>query len=118
MKSHVKNMQLYSSRCASHVTLVVKKKNKKQKKPPANEGDIRDADLIPGLGRSPGRGHGKPLQYSCLENPMDRKPGRLQPTGLYGVRHDGANESSTHKVPVIQSSMGSVVCAHYLEETV
>ena len=32
----------------------------------------RDAGLIPGLGRSPGKGHGNPLQYSCLENPMDR----------------------------------------------
>ena len=39
---------------------------------PANAGDIRDASLIPGLGRSPGGGHGNPLQYSCLENPMDR----------------------------------------------
>jgi len=34
--------------------------------------DIRDADLIPGLGRSPGEGHGNPLQYSCLENSMVR----------------------------------------------
>ena len=32
----------------------------------------REAGLIPGLGRSPGRGHGNPLQYSCLENPMDK----------------------------------------------
>ena len=39
---------------------------------PANEGDIGDVCLIPGLGRSPGGRHGKPLQYSCLENPMDR----------------------------------------------
>ena len=39
---------------------------------PANVGDIRDMDSIPGLGRSPGGGHGNPLQYSCLENPMDR----------------------------------------------
>ena len=36
------------------------------------EVDIRDAGLIPGLGRSPGGGHGNPLQYSCLENPMNR----------------------------------------------
>ena len=41
------------------------------KNPPANARDIRDAGLIPGLGRSPGGGHGNPLQYSCLENPMD-----------------------------------------------
>ena len=42
------------------------------KKPPATAGDIRDASSIPGSGRSPGGGHGNPLQYSCLENPMDR----------------------------------------------
>ena len=42
------------------------------KNPPANAGDVRDAGLIPGLGRSPGGGHGNPLQYSCLENPMNR----------------------------------------------
>ena len=41
-------------------------------KEPANAGDIRDAVPIPGLGRSPGGGHGNLLQYSCLENPMDR----------------------------------------------
>ena len=48
---------------------------------PADAGDIRDVDgfnLIPGSGRSPGGGHDNPLQYSCLENPMDREPGRLQ----------------------------------------
>ena len=39
---------------------------------PANAGDIRDTGSIPELGRSPGRGHGNPLQYSFLENPMDR----------------------------------------------
>ena len=42
------------------------------KNPSANAGDARDADLIPGLGRSPGGGNGNPLQYSCLENSMDR----------------------------------------------
>ena len=49
----------------SQVTLVVKNQ-------PANAGDIRDVGSIPELGRSPGGGHGNPLQYSCLENPMDR----------------------------------------------
>ena len=39
---------------------------------PANIGDAGDMDLIIGLGRSPGGGNGSPLQYSCLENPMDR----------------------------------------------
>ena len=38
----------------------------------ANAGDIRDVGLIPGSGRAPGGGHGNPLQYSCLENPLDR----------------------------------------------
>ena len=50
---------------ASWVALVVKI-------PPANAGTIRDADLIPELGRSPGGGLDSPLQCSCLENPMDR----------------------------------------------
>ena len=54
------------------------------KNPPANAGDLRDAGLIPGLGKFPGGGHGSPLQYSCLEkfhgqrslagySPWDRK---------------------------------------------
>ena len=42
------------------------------KEPVCNAGDIRDAGSIPGLGRPPGGGNGDPLQYSCLENPMDR----------------------------------------------
>ena len=43
------------------------------KNPSANAEDIRDACSIPGLERSPGEGHGNPLQYSCLENPTDRE---------------------------------------------
>ena len=43
---------------------------------PANAGDIRDAGSIPGSGRSPGGGYDNPLQYSCLENPMDRRAWR------------------------------------------
>ena len=43
-----------------------------EKNLPANAGDIRDVGLIPGSGRSPGGGHGNALQYSCLENPMDK----------------------------------------------
>ena len=49
---------------------------------PANAGDIRDEGSIPGLGRSPGGGNGNLLQYSCLENPMDR--GAWQAT-VHGV---------------------------------
>ena len=39
---------------------------------PANAGDLRDAGSVPGLRRSPGKGHGNPFQYSCLKNPMER----------------------------------------------
>jgi len=44
--------------------------------------NVGDPDLIPGLGKPPGEGHGNPLQFSCLENPMDR--GAWQPT-IHGV---------------------------------
>ena len=49
---------------------------------PANAGDTGDMDLIPGVGRSPGRGNGNPLQYSCLENPMDRAAWRARVLGV------------------------------------
>ena len=55
---------------------------------PANAGDIRDVGSIPGSGRSPGERNGYPLQYSCLENPMDRGPSGLQSIRLQRVRHD------------------------------
>ena len=42
------------------------------KNKPASAGDMRDMGSVPGLRRSLGGGHGNPLQYSCLENPMDR----------------------------------------------
>ena len=51
---------------ASQVALVVKNTA-------ANSGDIRDMGSIPGMGRSPGGEYGNPLQYSCLENPMNRE---------------------------------------------
>ena len=52
------------------------------KNPPANAGDIRVMGSVPGSGRSPGGGHGNPLQYSCLENLMDRGAWR---TTVHGV---------------------------------
>ena len=58
------------------------------KNPPASAGVISDVGSIPGLGRSRGGGHGNPFQYSCLENPMDRKPGGLLSIGSQRVRHD------------------------------
>ena len=47
-----------------------------------------DPGSIPGSGRSPGEGNGNPLQYSCLENPMEGEPGRLQSMGSQRVGHD------------------------------
>ena len=49
---------------------------------PANAGDIEDEGSIFGLGRSPGGGHGNPLQYSCLENSMDRGPWKAMVHGV------------------------------------
>ena len=68
----------------SQVALVVKN-------PLDNAGDLRDTDLIPGLGRSPGEGNGNPLQYSCLENSIDRGAWW---TAVHGVAKNGAGMSS------------------------
>ena len=57
------------------------------KNPPANAGDVNDAGSIPGSGISSGGGHGNPLQYSCLENPMDR--------GAWQATVDGVVKSRT-----------------------
>ena len=54
------------------------------KNPPASAGE---AGSIPGSGRSPGEENSNPLQH-CLENPMDREPGRLQSIGSQSVGHD------------------------------
>ena len=54
-----------------------------------NAGDAGDTSSIPGSGRSPGGGHGNPLQYSCLKNPMDR--GALWPTLHIGSQRVGHN---------------------------
>ena len=68
------------TRGASQVELVVKN-------PPVNAGDMKDTGLIPGSGRAPGGGHINPLQYSCLENPIDR--------GAWQAAVHGAAESRT-----------------------
>ena len=73
----VYSVQLY----ASQVALVIKN-------PPANAGDRRDMSSIPGSGRSPEEGHSNPLQYSCLENPMDRGAWWAIIHGLHRVEHD------------------------------
>ena len=61
------------------------------KNPPANAGEVRDVGPIPGSGKSPGEGHGNPLQYSCLENPVDR--GAWQAT-VYSVAESDMTEAT------------------------
>ena len=55
---------------------------------PASAEDARDAGLIPGLGRSPGVGNGNPLQYSCLENSIDKEVWWAAAQGSQRVGHD------------------------------
>ena len=65
------------------------------KNPPVNAGDIRDADLIHGLGRSPGKGNGKPLQYCCLETLQGQR--NLVGYSLWGRKESDITEQlSTH----------------------
>ena len=70
------SLQVFPLTWASQVALAVKNWS-------ANAGDRRDMGSIPRSGRPPGGGHGKPFQYSCLENPMDR----------------GAWQTTVHRVP-------------------
>ena len=64
------------------------------KEPPANAGNIKDTGSNPGSGRSHGGGHGSPLQYSCLEHPMDR--GAWQATVLGVAKSQALMGSLTH----------------------
>ena len=63
---------------------------------PANAGDLREGGSVPGLGRSPGGGHHNPLQYSCLENPVDR----------------GAWQAMVHKVTKSWTQLSDLACMH------
>ena len=56
---------------------------------------VQETGSIPGSGRSPGKGNGNPLQYSCLENPMDRGPGGLQSIGLQRAGHHWVTDTFT-----------------------
>ena len=84
---------------------------------PSNAGDVRDVDLIPGWKRSPGGRKGDPLQYSCLENPMER--GMWWAT-VPGVGHDGSNlacmQHKHHLLCFLLFSSGSIyTVSTYLE---
>ena len=58
---------------------------------PAKAGDVKDTGLIPGLERAPRGEHCNPLQYSCLENPMDRGAWRATVHGFTRVRHNSSD---------------------------
>ena len=72
------------------------------KNPPANAGDVRDAGSIPALGRSLGRGHSNLIQYSRLENPMDRGVWRA---AVYRVAELDKTEATQHAQHILFSIM-------------
>ena len=96
--SHVLWTGVFSDR-ASQVALVVKNS-------PASAGDVRDAGSIPGWGRHPEGGHGNPLQYSCLENPLTEEPGKLQSVGLQRVGPDWSNWAWWQESKVLPKGSG------------
>ena len=67
------------------------------KDPPANAGDVREAGSIPGSGRFPGEGNGNPLQYSSLENSMDR--------GAWRATVHGVTKSQTRHVSAVKAKL-------------
>ena len=54
----------------------------------AEAGDLQEASLTPGSGRSPGAGHGNPIQYSCQRIPWTEQPGKPQYIGMLRIRQD------------------------------
>ena len=69
-------------------------------------GDLGDVDLIPGWGRSPGGGHGSPLQYSCLEDSTQKGAWQATVRGVQRVRHNLTNER-THTLMLAVTSVVS-----------
>ena len=87
------------------------------KNPRANVGDARDAGSIPGWGRSPGAGYGKPLQYSCLENPRTEELAGHTP---WGRKDSDTTELSPNSTTLSISRFllsGTVCCSPHLWET-
>ena len=75
------------------------------KNPPANAGNVRDVSSIPGLERSPGGGHGNPLQYPYLENPIDR--------GAWWVTVYGVTQSGTRLKRLSKQAHTYLKCVNY-----
>ena len=75
------------------------------KHPPANAGDARDVGLIPGSGRSPEAKNGNPLQYSCLENSMDRGACRATVHGV-AKESDMTEQLSMHRMGTLREGNG------------
>ena len=80
-ESVITSWKLYLINMGFPVALMVKD-------PPANAGAVREAGLIPESGRTPGGGHGHPLQYSCLENPVERGASQATVHRVAQSRHD------------------------------
>ena len=74
---------------------------------PANAVEVRDAGSIPGSGRSPGRGHSNPLQYSCLGNPMDRGAWWATVHGLQSV-------STTERLTTTSTWASGFLCDRHI----
>ena len=91
----------------SQVVLVVKN-------PPTSALDIRDTGSVPGSGRSPGGGHGNPLQYSCLENPMARGAWRAAVQGVTQSQ-TRLQRLSTHLALVVNPPAGAGDSRHRLD---
>ena len=85
---------LWKPNLTSQVALVVKN-------PPANAGVIKDEGSIPGSGRSPGGGHGNPLQCCCLENPLDRGAWRATAHRVAKSRRDWSGWARTHACRIL-----------------
>ena len=83
------------------------------KNPPPNAGDVGDSGLIPGLGRSLGRGRGNPFQYFCLENPVDRRASRV---AVYGVAEASMTETIYHgtRSTLYRFCDAQDICAHVI----
>ena len=86
------------------------------KNQPANAGDARDAGLISELGRSPGEGNGNPLQYSYLENSMDRGAWWATVHGVTWVGHDWSTITHSLSPPmnIFHTSTILKIAGHYL----